>query len=91
MAGQIGPLISRVLGFQRRGIADPSDEFDVMPEFMAQDAPQDLAGFRFVRLRVKPVKRALEHHDLPHAVTDLILPQRTEIASLRIVRDRQGL
>ena len=69
MAGEIGLFFPLVLRLQGGGVVDPAQEFDVVPEFMAQYVPQNIAGLCRVRMRIEPVKGALVHHDLPQAVT----------------------
>ena len=69
---------------------DAADGFQMVPEFVAQNAAQKLAGFCKVCLRVCLVKRALEQLDLPDAVGNMILPHGIEVVRLGIVGDHQS-
>ena len=64
-----------------------ADGFQMVPELVAQNAPQDIFRLRRARLGVDPVKGALEHNDLPDAGIDLVLPQGIEIVPSGVLRD----
>ena len=74
MPCEVSLLFPLVLRLQGRGAVDTAQEFQMVAELMAQDAPQDPPGFGLVRQRVCAVKRAFVHDDLPDAGEDLVQP-----------------
>ena len=68
-----------------------SQEFQMMPEFMAENAAKELLGLWPARLRMRTVKRTPEHDDLSDTGIDLILSQGEEIVASCIIRNDQRL
>ena len=48
MTGKISLFFPFILRFQRRGVVDAAEEFQMVPELMAQDAAQKTLCFRWI-------------------------------------------
>ena len=66
---------------------DAAQIFQMMTEFMTENAPEEVPGFCGVCIRVNPVKGSLEHHNLSDAGIDLILSQCIQVVSPGILWD----
>lgn len=86
MAEKVSLLLPLVLRLQRRPVVDAAQEFQMVAEFMVQDAAQNLPGFLRGRLRISPVEGSLVQDDLADAGIKPVLPQDADVIPPRVVR-----